>query len=368
MINKVYLVLSRCLILTACCISLIFGGAYTIKNIAIQSKGISSFVAKESALKDGRKQAFRIMIEKLVDKKDLDRFETTADQTIEFLIDSFQVLNEQMGPQSYKATVSFDFNKQRMEEFLRNKSVPFIVPIHKVILILPVMSAGAKTYLFEKENPWFKLWKHHSFNQALMTFVIPNGDLIDMNSLDAEDALIGANHKLITIAQRYQVSAIVVPYISITNEGRILNVRLDFQEYDSKGIKKNNLIRSHNLSEAATDVSKKQMLDQLLSIAIQNIQDFCKSQFGGLQEHNLVYLKIPTQSSEDYYKYIKLLNESTMVQEIQPVELSKEFSVLRVRTLYTLEDLLRYFKERGYNFEASQDVVNPYAYEALPKR
>lgn len=368
MVNKVYLRFFVVIYFAALNSLAVYGDAYTIKNIQVQSKGTSASSAKDGALKNGRKEAFQIMIQKLVDKKQQDLFESTDDQTIEFLIDGVQVINEQMGPKSYKAIVSFDFNKERMSDFLRNKAVPFVVPVHKTVLVLPVFSDGAKTYLFEKENIWFDLWKKHSFNQALLTFVIPNGDLTDIGALDPEDALIGASHKIIALAQRYQVSAVIVPYVTVTQDGKNLNVRLDFQEYDSKGIQKANNIRSHNLSELSTTTSKQKLLTRLLPVAIENIQDFCKAQFGSTQEHNLVYLKVPTKSSDDYYKYIKLLNESTMVQEVQPVELSKEYSVLRVKTLYTLEDLLGYFKDRGYNFEASQDIVKPYAHEALPQR
>lgn len=344
-----------------------FGGTYSIKSIQVQNNGTSSLVAKDAALKDARKQAFQLMIQKLIDKKDMDRFESVDDQTVEFLIDSMQIMNEQIGPKSYKAMVSFEFNKQRIEEFLRNKSVQFVAPVHKSIVVLPLLTDGAKTYLFEKENMWMDLWRGHSFNQALMTFVVPNGDLNDMQLLDAEDALIGASEKMAAVAARYQASAVVVPYVTISIQGRKINVQVDFQEYDAKGIKKNNTIRSHNLTEITAEVSKQDLLKKLLKISIDNIQDFTKAQFGGNQNHNLVYLKVPTKTPDEYYKYIKVLNESGMAQEIQPVELSRSYSVLRVKTLYTLEDLLKYFKERGYNFETSQDVANPYAYEAEPK-
>lgn len=344
-----------------------FAGPYTIQGIQVQNNNNSATSAKESALKEGRKQAFQFIIQKMVDSKELDRFEDIEDQTIEFLIDSFQVRNEKMGTKSYKATVTFDFNKQRLEEFLRNKAIPFIVPVHKSVLVLPVLSIGAKTYLFDAENTWLDLWRKHNFNQALVTFIVASGDLSDLSVLDAEDAVIGAAHKLTKLARRYQVSSIVVPYVSIAMEGRNLNARLDFQEYDNKGIRKNNAIRSHNLTEPAVEVSKETLLSKLLPIAIENIQSFCKAQFGGGQ-YNLIYLKVPTKTSSDYYKYLKILNDSTMAQDIQPVELSKNFSVLRVKTLYTLDDLLKYFKERGYNFEASQEIVNPYAYEAITTR
>lgn len=347
--------------------SMVFGGAYSIKSIQVQNNGVSSSAAKDAALKNAKKQAFQMMIQKVVDKKDMDRFENTDDQTIEFLIDSLQIIDEQMGPKSYKAMVSFEFNKQRMEEFLRNKAVQFVAPVHKSIVVLPLLSDGAKTYLFEKENIWMDLWRGHSFNQALMTFVVPNGDLNDMQVLNAEDALIGAAEKIAVIAARYQVSAVVVPYVTISIQGRKINIQVDFQEYDAKGIKKNNMIRSHNLTEVAAEVPKQDLLKKLLKISIDNIQDFVKAQFGGNQNHNLVYLKVPTKTPDEYYRYIKVLNESGMAQEIQPVELSRGYSVLRVKTLYTLEDLLKFFKERGYNFETSQDVANPYAYEAEPK-
>lgn len=342
----------------------VFAGPYTIKDITAQAKGSSASEAKNEALKDAKKQAFTFMLQKLIDKKGMDRFENPDEKTIEFLIDSMQIVSEQMGQKNYKATVIFEFNKQRLEEFLRKKSTPFTLPLHKTLLILPVLSDGAKTYLFEKENIWLDAWRQHHFHQALMTFVIPNGDLSDLTSVDAEDALIGATHKMADIATRYQVSAVVVPYVSITTEGRKLNARIDFQEYDAKGVKKNNTIRSHNLTEVAAETTKAEILKKLLEIAISNIQEFGKGQLGGKQDHNLVYLRIPTKSPEDYYKYIKLLNESGLALEVQPVELSKGFSVIRVRTLNTFEDLLQYFKDRGHNFEVSQEVTTPYAHEA----
>lgn len=356
-----------CVIAMVLGISINWGSAYSIKAIEVQHTGVSSLAAKDAALKDARKQAFQLMIQKLIDKKEMDRFETIDDTAIEFLIDSMQIMNEQMGKKSYKATVSFQFNKERIEEFLKNKAVQYVAPVHKSIVVLPLLSDGAKTYLFEKENLWMDLWKGHSFNHALMTFVVPNGDLSDMNLLDAEDALIGAAEKMAAIASRYQVSAVVVPYVSVSISGRHLNLQVDFQEYDAKGVRKNNTIRSHSLSEIATETTRSALLKKLLKISIDNIQDFVKAQFGGNQNHNLVYLKVPTKAPDDYYKYIKVLNESGMAMDIQPVELSRGYSVLRVRTMYTLEDLLKYFKERGYNFEASQDVANPYAYEATPQ-
>jgi hypothetical protein len=345
----------------------LFGGPYTIKDIEAQAKGASASDAKETALKSAKRQAFQFMLQKLINKQEMERLENAEESTIEFLIDSMQIVSEQMGQKNYKATVVFEFNKQRIEELLRNKLIPFNIPVHKALLVLPVFSDGAKTYLFEKENLWFDAWKHHHFHQALITFVVPNGDLNDISLLDAEDALIGATHKMVNIAARYQVSAVVVPYVSITTEGRKLNARVDFQEFDGKGVKKNNAIRSHNLTEVASETSKAEILKKLLKIAVSNIQEFGKTQFGGNQNHNLVYLKVPTKSPEDYQKYIKLLNESGMAQEIQPVELSRDFSVIRVKTFNTLEDLLQYFKDRGHNFEASEEVTNPYAYEAEPK-
>lgn len=344
-----------------------FGGPYTIKDIEAQAKGSSASEAKETALKAAKRQAFQLMLQKLISKQDIERFENADDATIDFLIDSMQIVNEQMGQKNYKATVVFGFNKQHIEEMLRNKMVPFNIPVHKSILVLPVFSDGAKTYLFEKENIWFEAWKQYNFHQALITYVVPNGDLNDISLLDAEDALIGATHKIVSIASRYQVSAVVVPYVSITTEGRKLNTRVDFQEFDGKGIKKNNTILSHSLTEVASETSKVDLLKKLLNIAVNNIQDFGKAQFGGAQNHNLVYLKVPTKSPDDYHKYIKLLNESGMAQEIQPVELSRNYSVIRVKTYNTLEDLLKYFKDRGLNFETSEGVTNPYAQEAEPQ-
>ena len=50
------------------------------------------------------------------------------------------------------------------------------------------------------------------------------------------------------------------------------------------------------------------MLKKLLKISIENIQDFTKAQFGGNQNHNLVYLKVPTKTPDEIIEIFQINN------------------------------------------------------------
>lgn len=355
-----YLFVAVCVCFSFLCTPVVaHNNPYTIRNIEVKKTAESSADAKKAASQKAKQTALGLLLQKLVSPEDFENLKDIDDETVDFLVDSVQIRNEQLTSKAYKASFSFEFNKSRVEAFLREKSIIFVSSPHKPILVLPVLSDGAKSFLFEQDNKWFSLWKRHTFNNAILTFLVPYGDLQDMQLLNAEDALIGATHKLKALVRKYRPNAIIVPYVSFMKEDGELSANLTFQEFDEKGIRKSSVIKPQEITERATEASKEKMLQQLLDIAIQRIQSLYRVDASGEVVHHTLFLKMKTPTAKVYFQYVKLLENSSMVRELKPIELSKEYSVIEVTTFFAAERLIRYFEKRGYHFELADQGELP---------
>lgn len=336
-----------------------FGNPFRIQNISVEIRDDSLAQAKEKALRQARRKAFTTLIKKMVDPKQIDAFDNVEEVSISYLIDSMQVLKENVGSKAYKAVINFDFNKDRVETFLRKRAVEFVSPSSKTVMLLPVLSDGAKTYLFEQNNQWLRLWQESSLNQALCTLIIPNGDLKDIHSLDAEDAIIGASHSFTNIAARYGVDTIIVIHASIARHQASWTAGVDFQEYDNKGIKKHNIMKTHELSYPLDEKSKKEVLADLLKISMQQIRLGLRADFGSSSRSSKeFYLKFSSPTKEKYIKYVRLIEGSSLVSMVRPVQISRDYSFIRVQSSYKPQDLIRYLASHGYYFELSDTPIS----------
>lgn len=342
------------------CVSGVKANPFRIQNISVEVKSSSIAEAKEKAFIEGRSKAFHQIVSKMVDPKQADALDAVEDSSITYLIDSMQVMKETIGSKAYKAVIAFEFNKERVEGFLRKHSVEFVSPNNKAVVLVPVLSDGAKTYLFEKNNEWFNLWQTHPLNQALCTLIIPNGDLGDIHTLNAEDAIVGAPTNLQNLAVRYDADAVIVVHVSISRQQDSWKANVEFQEYDAKGVKKSNIMKGHELSYTISEKSKEDILSELLTIAMQQIRLGLRADFGASQQQGAkhFYLKFKSPTKEDYAKYLRLIEHSSLISQVTPVQLSRNYSFVRIETTYHPQDLIKYLASHGYYFEISESPLS----------
>ncbi len=419
---------------------------YTIDQ-DVSSAGSSAQEAKDLAIKTGKKDALMTLFEKLLkDKKDMDQLKNLDDHVVEGFIDSIQVNNENIGPKSYKAKISFEFQGKRIVDFLRKQSILFnAIPSKNVTMLLPLLSEGAKTYLFEKESGWLSAWKKHSFNKAILQFVLPNGDLKDLQAITAEDVIIADRDKIAALAKRYDATSVLVAYLEVKptepKEGTpqpdqqqrsasrssapqnqqqepALDFSLDFQEYDADGHPKaskligiqkswQDLKEEFNTQASEDDATRKkeeekkqeiaarlketsdsvegqkketaapqqaatpqkfdmnQAFMQLADSSIESIQKMVLKRREERETKNVIFLRVPTKCFAAYQNYVTVLEESNLVNDLQSVEISRTFSVFRMHSTQTLEDLINYLKTKGLFFEEAPEKMSPYTNEEI---
>src|SRR6185437_12375889 len=75
---------------------------------------------------------------------------------------------------------------------------------------LPVWSGAQPPVLWEDPNPWREAFAQRERGEGLVPFIVPLGDVEDLNAISAERALNADPAALAAIAERYQAEEVLI--------------------------------------------------------------------------------------------------------------------------------------------------------------
>ncbi|NQW10846.1 MAG: DUF2066 domain-containing protein [Alphaproteobacteria bacterium] len=161
-------------------------------------------------MSEGRRQAFRQLVERLVPLVWSGLVPQPTDAELGRFVLGFEVAGERTSAVRYLAELTVAFDRTAVRAAFRDASVPFAETQSLPVLVIPVLSSGAGTVLWEEPNPWRDAWARRAAPRGLVPFVVPYGDLADIRDLSIEQALSGDQPALIRIAERYGARDAVV--------------------------------------------------------------------------------------------------------------------------------------------------------------
>ncbi|MBK1697516.1 DUF2066 domain-containing protein [Rhodovibrio salinarum] len=181
---------------------------YTVKNVDVDATAQSATVARAQGLDRAHVKAFDRMIERLVLRSELKRVpDLSADRIANYLRD-FEVFNERTSDVRYLAEVTFRFHPQSIRQFLKTNDIPFAETRSKPVVVLPVWGEGQDAVLWD--NPWREAWANRAEQVGLVPLTVPLGDLGDIRTVSAGDALDKDREALDQIAERYGAEDVLV--------------------------------------------------------------------------------------------------------------------------------------------------------------
>ncbi len=184
--------------------------AFTVRNVAVDRTAVSAAAAREAALLDGQRAAFRRLLERLVPRANYGRLPALSDARISDLVQNYEVQSERTSAVRYIATLTYRFKPDDVRTLLRNASLPFAETYAKPFLVLPVLREQGVDLLWDQPNPWRDAWGRLPPVDGLAPLVLPKGDLADINMINAAQAHSGDDQRLTAIARRYGVSGVYV--------------------------------------------------------------------------------------------------------------------------------------------------------------
>ena len=117
--------------------------AYTIAKYPVDAVAGDAVAAKQKALADGEKAAFRFLMKRLVPVTSYDQLERIKDTEVRNLIDGVAIRQEQTSATQYIASLDFSFQPDAVRNLLEREGVPFTDEQAPKVTIVPIYAAPA---------------------------------------------------------------------------------------------------------------------------------------------------------------------------------------------------------------------------------
>jgi hypothetical protein len=189
---------------------------YLVDNIKVDVEAASTAKAREQALVQGEKEALDRLLKRLTLGSDHARLPQVDDQRRANLLEDFRVRSEKSSAVRYIATLAYRFKRDGIRALLTEAGLTYVETPSKPVVILPVYRTAAGPVLWDEPNPWRHAWDGVDLRSGLVPFVVPSGDLQDLQSIDAAQAASGDPARLRAVAARHGANIVLV---AVANEG-----------------------------------------------------------------------------------------------------------------------------------------------------
>lgn len=176
---------------------------FEVKGVKVDVTADSVAVARDRALEEGEDRALQTLLRRLTLQAYHDRLPKLSAAQRAALVLDFSVAEEKASSVRYLATLNYRFKPDAVRTLLRDAQIPFAETRSKPVLLLPVYQAAGALLLWDDPNPWAQAWGKVDSREGLVPVVLPQGDLKDIATIGAQQALDGDGQRLGAIAKRY---------------------------------------------------------------------------------------------------------------------------------------------------------------------
>ncbi|MBB6211864.1 DUF2066 domain-containing protein [Novispirillum itersonii] len=201
-------------------------GVYTITGVPVDATAGNAVQARERAVADGQKAAFRQLAARLSGPAARDSVSLPTDAELPSLVLGVAVETEKTSSVRYFGTISVSFFPDTAKKRLQAAGLPVFDTPARPMVVLPIFQAApdAPPQLFDDRSPWKTVWSGRP-RSGLTPLIVPSGDLSDSAALDATKALALDQAGLTTLMRRYHTEDAVVVKAVLTGDGA--NRRID---------------------------------------------------------------------------------------------------------------------------------------------
>ena len=210
---------------------------FTVRNVPVDATAAAAASARDAALAQGYIDAYARLIQRMVPNEEKSRVpQLSSSQIADYTVD-FSVARERTSSVRYLADITYRFRPDEIRRLLRNNGIGFAETMSKPVVVLPLQDVGGTTVLWEDGNDWWDAWALRNSSGDLVPLIVPLGDLSDVSSISAEDAIAGDAQRLSALAERYGAGAVLVSRAVLGGDpaAGTAELGLSMTRFDAKG-------------------------------------------------------------------------------------------------------------------------------------
>jgi hypothetical protein len=197
---------------------------FSVIDLPMETSADNPATARDRAIEQAQVVALRKLLERLTQPGDHGRLPKAEGRRMIQLVSGIEFAEEKFTADKYLAKITVRFRPAEVRRLLNEASIRFSETAAKPLLVLPVYFPDQKPRLWEEPNPWRDAWVRRDTSDSLLTIRAPSGEIADVGTISAEDALSGDAVKLEAIRARYDAGEVLVAEARMI--GRALSVTL----------------------------------------------------------------------------------------------------------------------------------------------
>ena len=192
---------------------------FTVAHVPIDAEAASAAEARELAIAAGQRAALDTLLRRLtVVGTDLP---PPPDNIIATMVAGFAIDRELVSTTRYRASLTVDFDPTEVRRLLRVSGVPYAETVSKPVLVVAVQRDPGGILLWEVGNRWRRAWEERPPHGGLVPILLPLGDVIDLGTVDAAQALASDADALAALAALYGTSEVAVAVAGLSGSAAV---------------------------------------------------------------------------------------------------------------------------------------------------
>ncbi|MQX36767.1 DUF2066 domain-containing protein [Roseospira navarrensis] len=180
--------------------------AYTARDVPIEATADNPAQAREQAVAAGQVSAFQHMLRGITDPADHGRLPQPPADQVRRMVETYSLSDERTTDTRYSARITVRYDGAAVRDLLQRQGIGHAANVSQPVVVVPVYQDGpnAAPVLWEDTNPWLTAWRTRDAGETvLMPMEVPTGDLRDVTSITAEEALAADSTALGRLLDRY---------------------------------------------------------------------------------------------------------------------------------------------------------------------
>ncbi len=297
---------------------------FTVRNVPVDATAAAAANARDEAVAKGYLDAYALLMQRLVPKEELPKVpQLTSSQIANYTVD-FSVARERTSTVRYLADITYRFRPDEMRRLLRDNAVGFAETKSKPVIVLPLQEAGGTEILWEDGNAWRDVWSLRDVSDGLVPLIVPLGDLSDILSISADEAIAGDVQRLSGLAQRYGAGSVLVSRAVLRGDAQTETAELDLNttRFDTDGSAQPFLAETYRQEPGETlEVFMLRASNALESVIQESWKASNVLQFG---VQSVIEVDVPLSGLGDWVKIQRLLKNVPAVVSSRVRSISKQ--------------------------------------------
>ena len=192
---------------------------FTVAHVAIDAEAASAAEARELAIAAGQRAALETLLRRLTVAGTT--LPAQPDDSIAAMVAGFAIDRELVSTTRYRAWLTVDFDPAEVRRLLRENGVAYAETVSKPVLVVAVQRDPGGILLWEDGNRWRRAWEERPPHGGLVPILLPLGDVIDLGTVDATQALASDVDALTALAALYGTTEVAVAIAGLSGSAAV---------------------------------------------------------------------------------------------------------------------------------------------------